>query len=235
VMTATPKVSSRPVTRGMSVPDIRGGSGLSAIPEVSPTSRGLSLPPNSTHISSVTPNRDGHTTPPSTHSHNPLPRPPYEVHHPAAAASPMRIPTPPPGSYSSRVRLGFWNRRGDHLTRTMHVVYAPPEKAYPRELQGYPAETEGFRDHLGTFVPYNPDRPELPESLPRHGKPPMQPYSIVSLFQRMISRHSCSISVRGIRIQKVVARRGNKARQPISCMLMAAMAALQSKWLTKRT
>jgi len=182
MMTTTPKVGIRPITRGQSVPEIRGGSALSAIPEVSPTSRALSLPLHSTQIL-PSPNRDRHITPPSTHPHNPLPRPPYEVHNPAASAPPVKIPTPPPGSYSSRVRFGFWNRRGDHLTRTMHVVYAPPEKAYPRELQGYPAELEGFRDHLGTFVLHNPDRPELPESLPRHGKPPIQPYSMFVVYE----------------------------------------------------
>jgi hypothetical protein len=73
----------------------------------------------------------------------------------------------------------MWNRRGDHLTMDGFVVYAPSDRAYPEELRDYPAETVGYRDHMGTEIGYLASRPELPESLPRFGQPPRQPYEKV--------------------------------------------------------
>ena len=60
-----------------------------------------------------------------------------------------------------------------------YVVYAPPEKAYPPELRNYPQERVSYRDEIGNETPYV-ERPELPESLPRHGNAPEQPYEVVS-------------------------------------------------------
>ena len=108
---------------------------------------------------------------------NPLPPPPME--RPSLAASQPPTQEPPPANWSRRVRLGFWNRRGDHLTSSMYVVYAPEGRSYPPELRDYPNERDGYGDHHGTFIPWS-DRPELPASLPNRGRPPAQPYDSVS-------------------------------------------------------
>ncbi|KAH8097030.1 hypothetical protein BXZ70DRAFT_306155 [Cristinia sonorae] len=81
-------------------------------------------------------------------------------------------------------RRGFWNKRGDYLMLLDHVkggsdrfiVYAPSHLANPPELQDYPSPTVGFMNHHGKFVKYDPTIPELPQSLPVHGQPPVQPY-----------------------------------------------------------
>jgi hypothetical protein len=78
--------------------------------------------------------------------------------------------------YRHTVRFGYWNRRGDYLTMDKYVVYAPHDRANPPELEGYPSPTEGYKDHHGNFVQYDPSRRELPESLPRQGQPPQLPY-----------------------------------------------------------
>ncbi|KAG2152754.1 hypothetical protein DEU56DRAFT_775819 [Suillus clintonianus] len=119
--------------------------------------------------------RANRLTPYNTSSRpNPLPPPPMERPNPAASAPPHQ--SPEPAHYTRRVRKGFWNRRGDYLTANSYVVYAPEDKAYPAELQHYPNETEGYKDQYGAFVPYLLERPELPASLPYHGRPPAQPY-----------------------------------------------------------
>lgn len=79
------------------------------------------------------------------------------------------------------VRRGYWNKRGDHLTQEGYVVYAPQDRANPSELANYPSPTEGYRDHTGAFVKYDPKRPELQDSLPKHGQPPKMPYERVRL------------------------------------------------------
>ncbi|KAG1744199.1 hypothetical protein EDB19DRAFT_529692 [Suillus lakei] len=107
-------------------------------------------------------------------SSNPLPPPPMERPNLAASAPPPQ--SPEPAHYTRRVRKGLWNQRGDYLTSNMYVVYAPEERAYPAELQHYPNEMDGYKDQYGAFVPYLSDRPELPASLPYHGRPPAQPY-----------------------------------------------------------
>ena len=61
-----------------------------------------------------------------------------------------------------------------------YVVYAPHGRTNPPELEGYPAPTDGYRDHYGHVVNYDPTRKELPESLPRQGQPPLLPYDKVS-------------------------------------------------------
>lgn len=113
-------------------------------------------------------------------SSNPLPPPPMERPNPAASAPPRQ--SPEPAHYTRRVRKGFWNRRGDHLTSNMCVVYAPEDGAYPAELQHYPSDTDGYKDQYGVFVPYLAERPELPASLPYHGRPPTQPYDSFVIY-----------------------------------------------------
>ncbi|KAG6831471.1 hypothetical protein H0H92_010380 [Tricholoma furcatifolium] len=71
-------------------------------------------------------------------------------------------------------RVGFWNRRGDHCTAEGYLVCAPYDESYPSELAAYP-ENE-YQDHFGFRIAFEPTRPELPESLPRYGMPPRQPY-----------------------------------------------------------
>lgn len=117
----------------------------------------------------------------SLRSSNPLPPPPMERPNPAASVPPHQSPEPP--HYARRVRKGLWNRRGDHLTSNLYVVYAPQDKAYPQELREYPEEAQGYKDQYGTFVPYLSERPELPASLPYHGRPPAQPYESVGVVR----------------------------------------------------
>ncbi|KAI0264734.1 hypothetical protein BC834DRAFT_970664 [Gloeopeniophorella convolvens] len=115
-----------------------------------------------------------HTQRSSASSSNPLPTPPQERRFAALLPPPPQLP-PPRGAPGRRVRYGFWNRRGDYLV-DHYVVYAPPARANPPELEGYPLPLEGYRDHHGRFVRYDAGRVELPESLPRQGQPPMLPY-----------------------------------------------------------
>ena len=105
--------------------------------------------------------------------------PPQERRDPGFSLPPPQQPKPPRGSYRRTVRYGFWNRRGDYLTMDKYVVYAPHDRANPQELKGYPAPSEGFKDHFGNFVKYDPSLRELPESLPRQGLPPVLPYEKV--------------------------------------------------------
>ena len=126
----------------------------------------------------------------STHTHrsssssNPLPTPPQERRDPGFSLPPPQMPKPPRGTYRGTVRYGFWNRRGDYLTTDKYVVYAPPDRANPPELERYPSPTEGYRDHFGNFIKYDAKRQELPESLPRQGNLPLLPYDKVSSVHR---------------------------------------------------
>jgi hypothetical protein len=52
---------------------------------------------------------------------------------------------------------------------------------YPDELNMYPFEHEGYRDHTGLYTACV-RRPELPQSLSKHGKPPEHPYESVRFF-----------------------------------------------------
>jgi hypothetical protein len=61
-----------------------------------------------------------------------------------------------------------------------YIVYAPHNRTNPPELEGYPLSTEGYKDHYGNFVKYDPSRRELPESLPLQGQQPVLPYDKVS-------------------------------------------------------
>jgi hypothetical protein len=107
-------------------------------------------------------------TPTHTHQGEPVPR----VY--------LKIGMPPiPGVSRLPRRKGFWNRRGDHV-HGGYVVYAPQELAYPEELRDYPPEDVGYRDEFGSELKYDPDRPELADSLPVKGQPPIKPYRSVS-------------------------------------------------------
>jgi hypothetical protein len=61
-----------------------------------------------------------------------------------------------------------------------YVVYAPRGRMNPPDLENYPVPTEGYMDHNGNFIKYDPMLRELPESLPRPtGQPPLLPYDKV--------------------------------------------------------
>ncbi|KAF8156707.1 hypothetical protein B0H34DRAFT_859416 [Crassisporium funariophilum] len=158
-------------------PRSRGPSRNSSRPssaQVSPvrhSGANLHTPPNTQHTPPS--NASPSTQTPNTTSRlaNPLPPPPQMTHR----APVMPIQRTPPPIWKSRVRHGFWNRRGDHLTPQGYIVYAPLDKAYPEDLKTYPLEGEGYTDHDGLWAAYVA-RPELPESLPRHGKAPGCPY-----------------------------------------------------------
>ncbi|KAL0958349.1 hypothetical protein HGRIS_000494 [Hohenbuehelia grisea] len=121
-----------------------------------------------------------HQNPAQPRLSNPLPAPPADVRYPLPSLSPNK---PAPASYSRRVRKGFWNRRGDHLTRDGYIVYVPQGHSYPDELKDYPSEQDGYRDELGTFAMFNKHRPELPESLPHHGQAPARPYETFLIYE----------------------------------------------------
>jgi len=99
----------------------------------------------------------------------------------AEAAQLSSPPGSPPnaGFPRPRVRKGFWNKRGDHYING-YIVYAPLSRVYPYELGTYPAEFEGFKDEKGNYVPFRAGLPELPDSLPTRGCPPVKPYESVS-------------------------------------------------------
>ncbi|OCH87767.1 hypothetical protein OBBRIDRAFT_837102 [Obba rivulosa] len=97
----------------------------------------------------------------------------------SAAASSHRVNSSAASYSRRRVHKGFWNRRGDHLLvehGRQYIVYAPREMANPPDLADYPRPTEGFMDHDGNRLKYDPAIEELPDSLPRHGDPPRRPY-----------------------------------------------------------
>ncbi|KAJ7669046.1 hypothetical protein B0H17DRAFT_1087231 [Mycena rosella] len=178
------KHSSRPLGRHSSVPVVGPSSSLSAIPEApsDPTRRS---PHHHHHSRHTSPPALGLVhrpalTPPRL---NPLPEPPQELGRNPGIAPPVQ--RTPPAQYRVAVRKGLWNRRGDHLTMDGFVVYAPVDRAYPEELRDYPAEAVGYRDHLGSEVGYLATRPELPESLPRFGQPPRQPYEQFVVYEYM--------------------------------------------------
>lgn len=143
--------------------------------------------PSSSHTSPVrrSSNDSLNITPPNKHKDSPPPVTPAPHGHSRRNIF-IPQPTPPPASYDIRIRRGYWNRRGDHLTKEGYLVYAPVDRAYPSELITYPPENEGYQDEKGSYTKYVA-RPELPESLPRHGKPPEYPYDVVGpfLFKRM--------------------------------------------------
>ncbi|KAH9835147.1 uncharacterized protein C8Q71DRAFT_710393 [Rhodofomes roseus] len=141
---------------------------------------------------------------------NPLPRPPMPSNYPALSSAsayssasatqpaattyqsnsqPSSTSTYPSSGRTTRtVRKGFWNKRGDHLVYDQNrwcMVYAPRNSANPPELANYPLPVDGFMDHHGQKVKYDPNVPELPESLPLHGEPPKRPYKEVCVSLRL--------------------------------------------------
>jgi hypothetical protein len=174
---ATPKVVTGPLGRARTDPPLNRSHTLSSIAETSSSLRGdigfapLAPPKDNFPFVPLQPSRDRLPTP-HPRRENPLPPPPVDTQR--SSPSPQG---PPPAHYSRKVRKGFWNKRGDHLTSDLHVVYAPPDKVYPAELAGYPDGKEGYLDaYLNHHVPWIEERPELPASLPQRGRPPTQPY-----------------------------------------------------------
>ncbi|KAI0635308.1 hypothetical protein C8Q77DRAFT_1156615 [Trametes polyzona] len=149
--------------------------------------------PSSTPYPRTSPNPT--TTQMSTSSssplrHNPLPRPPQlspyaeqltrGTSSASAAAQQQQQQQQQQPQHRPQVRLGYWNKRGDHLYMNEHgerwVVYAPRHLANPEELKGYPSPTEGWMDHRGSRLRYDGSVRELKDSLPHHGEPPLRPY-----------------------------------------------------------
>ncbi|KAG6856328.1 hypothetical protein H0H87_005529 [Tephrocybe sp. NHM501043] len=110
-------------------------------------------------ITPVSPN-----TPQTYDENRPAPIKPVTVYHPPGPVTPR-----------AGARRGYWNRRGDHCTKEGYVVFAPHDQTYPDDLAGYP-ENE-YENEIKHRIAFDPKRPELPESLPRHGQPPRRPYS----------------------------------------------------------
>ncbi|PIL22317.1 hypothetical protein GSI_15005 [Ganoderma sinense ZZ0214-1] len=122
--------------------------------------------------------------------HNPLPRPPVVSPYAesltrggassASAAAAAHQQSSFHNQTKRTVRRGYWNRRGDYLYVTdkdeRFIVYAPPQLANPEELKQYPSPTDGWLDHHGDFVKYDPKVPELLDSLPVHGAAAKRPY-----------------------------------------------------------
>lgn len=125
-------------------------------------------------------------TPTHSHEGEPVPRVYTKIAMPA-----------PPNSGVSRAprRRGFWNRRGDHFY-VGYVVYAPVDLAYPEELKDYPHEDVGYRDEFGSELKYDPERSELPDSLPLKGQPPVKPYRSFIVYDNQPYPQRPSSSVR---------------------------------------
>ncbi|KAK2465622.1 hypothetical protein APHAL10511_002514 [Amanita phalloides] len=134
----------------------------------SSSSRASSQQPSPSTSLSLSPH-DYHTSPPtsgsSRHS-NPLPVPPGDYSLGNLSSTRQK----------KRARKGYWNKRGDHFTRSGYVVYAPSDQVYPPELQDYPDESQGYLDENGQLINPGGQRPEHPESIPRHGHSPLRPY-----------------------------------------------------------
>ncbi|KAH7869432.1 uncharacterized protein C8R40DRAFT_743867 [Lentinula edodes] len=71
-----------------------------------------------------------------------------------------------------RIRKGYWNSRGDHLTDSGFVVYAPADRANPPELASYPERWVGFQNEYGNIAKFEVGSKELPESIGRDAKMP---------------------------------------------------------------
>ena len=125
-----------------------------------------------------TPTRRPHPHP-HPHSNPRLTRTPS---HPPIGAPIPPLASTPLGRYPRHVRRGFWNRRGDHLTEDSYLVYCPPGRNFPKDLEEYP--DLGFKNHLGDIMALPSDsRPEEhPESIPRAGRPAARPYETVSIL-----------------------------------------------------
>ncbi|KAI0071097.1 hypothetical protein K474DRAFT_1669379 [Panus rudis PR-1116 ss-1] len=132
----------------------------------------------------------------SSKAHHSKPYANYPIHVPPYSSASQSTSTANNTPSSSRhhhsssndrprqIRKGYWNKRGDHLLierdntgrEHMYIVYAPRPLANPPELSQYPAAVEGFLNHEGQFIKYDPNIPELPDSLPLHGEEPKRPY-----------------------------------------------------------
>jgi len=180
VIGATPKASIGQMRSNTEPSSLGRANTLSTIPESSPRDGGshslsdlapLSAPPDNAQFIPLRPTRSRHPTP-HPRRDNPLPPPPVDIQR-----SVPRPQTQPPANYSRKIRKGFWNKRGDHLTSEGQIVFAPLDKTYPAELSDYPDGKHGYYDaYLKQRAPWLEVRPELPASLPHRGQPPTQPY-----------------------------------------------------------
>ena len=95
------------------------------------------------------------------------------------AAQKQQQPQQHQATQRRQVRYGYWNKRGDHLfideEGRRFIVYAPRHLANPADLKDYPSPTEGFRDHHGNTLKYDPGVPELMDSLAVHWEAPRRP------------------------------------------------------------
>ncbi|KAK7033672.1 hypothetical protein VNI00_012672 [Paramarasmius palmivorus] len=115
-----------------------------------------------------------------------LPSKPSQEKHATSHSSPSQQSDRHPQRKISRlpIRRGYWNRKGDHLTDTGYIVYAPPGQQYPPELAEYPMED--YKDPIGQIAPWV-KRPELPDSLPRKGRPAVRPYESAPMREGRVS------------------------------------------------
>lgn len=178
---ATPQSRHGSLERSRTDPPVGRSQTLSAIPESSSSRRrdvGFVPMRHSSDDPTYAPlqsSRSRNSTP-HPRRENPLPAPPVD----SQRSTPSRQGRAPV-NYSKKIRKGFWNRRGDHLTSDMHIVYAPEGKTYPTELSQYPDGRNGYYDAVtDSYLPWLEERPELPSSLPHRGKPPRHPYESVS-------------------------------------------------------
>ncbi|KAJ7598713.1 hypothetical protein C8J56DRAFT_914758 [Mycena floridula] len=143
-------------------------------------------PPSSAPATAPNSHHNSHRTSPNVvNGHGPIySNMPPQQHASAAArrSSSQQRTSPSSGGQRSsrssprkRMRKGFWNQRGDHLTASGYIVYAPEDRAYPEELRDYPDGRDGYRDEFGIVMGWV-QREELEESLPKYGKPPPRPY-----------------------------------------------------------
>ena len=130
------------------------------------------LPPQSSS-SPIPPNgRHGHQG--AQYRPSPSSQPPasYSRGHGASSSNAL------PRSIPRHVRVGFWNRRGDHLTEDKYVVYCPPGRNYPKDLNDYPENA--FKDHNGKIINKPPNSyHELADSVPTNGRSAVRPYDSV--------------------------------------------------------
>ncbi|KAI1793221.1 hypothetical protein LXA43DRAFT_1001426 [Ganoderma leucocontextum] len=191
-----PSPVGSPPSNSMSTPP-RYGSSSSQHSSSSSHAQGQQYPPNSRSSYSSSSYSRMSPTANSTRSraasplrHNPLPRPPAvspyaeSLTRGAGSSASAAAAAHQQSSYHNQskrmVRRGYWNRRGDYLYVTdkdeRFIVYAPRSLANPEELKQYPSATDGWLDHRGDFIKYDPKVPELLDSLPVHGEAPKRPY-----------------------------------------------------------
>jgi len=128
---------------------------------------------------SATPSRSSSRVPSRSHTPTssaaivppvPVPPLPVDASHRYRTSSSM--------SRKVKVRVGYWNRRGDCLTHDhKYFVRAPREYRYPQELSHYPERD--FSKYNGKRIAWTPEIRESPDSYSMHGRPPKYPFENV--------------------------------------------------------